>query len=297
MWRLAAIVLAAGLTLLPRTAGAYSVLTHEAIIDASWERGIATILERRFHPSADALAQARAYAYGGCVLPDMGYYPLSSRTFSDLTHYVRAGDFVAALIRDAADVNELAFALGVLAHYTADTNGHAIAINPSTSLLFPKLARKFGRPITYEDSPSSHLRTEFAFDVVQVARGAYLPQSYRDFIGFKVATPVLERAFLETYGLELRDVFANLDLSIGTFRWSVSTLLPALTKAAWDIKKHDVEKLAPGTTPDNVLFRYPRAEYEADWGTDYRRPAFHHRVLGFLIRIVPKVGPFKPLAF
>ena len=35
---------------------------------------------------------------------------------------------------------------------------------------------------------------EFSFDVVQVAAGAYAPEAYHRYIGFKVAKPALERA-------------------------------------------------------------------------------------------------------
>jgi hypothetical protein len=227
----------------------------------------------------------------------MGYYPLSSRFFGDLAHYVRSGDFVTAMIARAEDVNELAFALGALAHYSADTTGHPIAINHAVPLMFPKLAAKYGSTMTYEDAPAAHLRTEFGLDVLQVARGGYLPESYRKFIGFEVSKPLLERAFRETYGLELRDVFGDFDTAVGTFRWAVSGLLPALTKAAWSAKQQELEARQPGLMRDDVVFKYSRAEYEQAWGSSYRRPGVRHRLLAFVIRILPKIGPLKALAF
>jgi hypothetical protein len=289
-------VVCAALLAAAAPAGAYSVLTHEAIIDTTWDDGIRPILVRRFGSSAAALREARAYAYGGCIVQDMGYYPLSSRTFGDLVHYVRSGDFVLTLIRQARTMNELAFALGALAHYTADNYGHPIGINRAVPILFPKVAAKFGNPVTYEDHPTSHLRTEFSFDVVQIARGRYLSEDYHDFIGFQVSKPLLERAFQATYSLELDDVFRDVDMAIATFRWSVGSILPALTKAAWDASR---DKIASTPTPRNadvMPFTYTRRDHEERWGANDQRPGFGHRVLGLLLRVIPKIGPFKTAA-
>ncbi|HEY2842542.1 MAG TPA: zinc dependent phospholipase C family protein, partial [Bryobacteraceae bacterium] len=155
---------------------AYSVLTHEAIVDSAWDASIQKLLLKRF-PAAtpEDLEKAHAYVYGGCIIQDMGYYPFSSRLFSDLTHYVRSGDFVLALIRESQDINEYAFALGALAHYAADNNGHRIATNQAVPILYPELRTRFGKTVTYWDDPLSHIRTEFSFDVLQVARGRYAP--------------------------------------------------------------------------------------------------------------------------
>src|SRR5205823_11072429 len=143
--------------------------------------------------------EAHAYAYGGCVIQDMGYYPLGSHLFSDLTHYVRSGDFVMAMLRDAQNANEYAFAVGAMAHYAADNTGHPLAVNRAVPLLYPKLKAKFGNRVTFMQSPKHHVLVEFSFDVVQVAAGAYAPESYHAHIGFKVAKPLLEQAFHETY--------------------------------------------------------------------------------------------------
>src|SRR6201981_1705747 len=190
----------------------YSLLTPEAIVDSLWDASIQKMLLKRF-PSAtpEELEQAHAYVYGGCILQDLGYYPFSSRFFSDLTHYVRSGDFVVALIRESQDLNEYAFALGALAHYAADSSGHWIATNVAVPILYPELRTRFGKTVTYWDNPTSHLRTEFGFDVLQVAQGRYAPDRYRAFIGFQVSKLVLERAFQDTYGMEIKDVFGSLD--------------------------------------------------------------------------------------
>jgi len=278
-------------------AAAYGVLAHEAVIDATWDKTIVPVLRARFHPTDDELKQARAYAYGGSLIQDIGYYPFSSRQFGDLTHYVRAGDFVAALLADASNVNEYAFALGALAHYAGDNEGHRLAINPSVALIYPKLRAKYGNQVTYEQNPAAHLKTEFAFDVIQVARGSYAPTSYHDFIGFEVSKPVLEKAFRETYGLELSELFGDLDRSVGTFRYAVNTMVPQMVKVAWDAKHDEIIKLSPGVTREQFMFRLTRPQYEHEWGIKYDRPGFGTKLLGVILRIIPKIGPFQALAF
>jgi hypothetical protein len=277
---------------------AYSVLTHEAIVDSQWDASIQKLLLKRFPGTTpEDLEKAHAYVYGGCIIQDMGYYPFSSKLFSDLTHYVRSGDFIQALIRESQDINEYAFALGALAHYAADNNGHRIATNKAVPILYPKLARKFGKEVTYWDNPVSHLRTEFGFDVLQVAQGRYAPDRYRAFVGFQVSKPVLERAFRDTYGLELKDVFGSLDLALGTFRYSVGSLIPGMTRVAWQLKKDEVTKEVPGMTRQRFLYNLSRASYEKEWGTEYHKPGIRTRLVAWVLRIIPKVGPFKSLAF
>src|ERR1035438_5657999 len=188
MNRLSGVLSLSMLIISPSICYGYSVLTHEAIVDSLWDGSIQKMLLERF-PAAtpEELEQAHAYAYGGCIIQDMGYYPFSNRLFSDLTHYVRSGDFIVALIRESQDLNEYAFALGALSHYAADDNGHRLGTNVAVPILYPKLRRRFGKEVTYWDDPLSHLRTEFGFDVLQVAQGRYAPERYHAFIGFQVA--------------------------------------------------------------------------------------------------------------
>jgi len=276
---------------------AYSVLAHESNVDTAWETSIVPVLRQRFpRTSREELAAARAYAYGGCVIQDLGYYPFGSHFFSDLLHYVRSGDFVVALIREAHDVNELAFALGALAHYTADANGHPIAVNPAVAISYPKLRAKFGDRVTYEDSPSRHVMVEFAFDVVQAATGRYAPDAYHKFIGFEVATPVLERAFRDTYALEMKDLF-DADLAIGTYRKAVSSMIPEMTKVAWRDKRDEIMKASPQIQQAAFVYSYSQAQYDKDFGTHYMKPKWYARLVGFIFKLLPKFGPFRPLAF
>jgi hypothetical protein len=276
----------------------YAVLTHEAIVDSTWDRAIKPLLLKRF-PSAteDDLTAAHAYAYGGCIIQDLGYYPFGSKFYSDLTHYVRSGDFIVNLIRESQDLNEYAFALGALAHYASDNNGHRMATNVSVPLLYPKLRLQFGNSVTYADDPFSHTKTEFGFDVFQAAKSRYASAAYKDFIGFQVAKPVLQRAFENTYGMPIEKVFLSIDLAIGSYRRAVGTILPALTKVAWQIKSPEIRKDAPGITRKKFLYNLSRSSYEKNWGSTYQRPGFRSRMLAGIFHIVPRAGPFKALAF
>ena len=279
-------------------ARAYSVLSHEAVIDAAWDLYLKPILLARFPATTpDELRQAHAYAYGGCIIQDMGYYPFGTHLFSDLTHYVRSGDFVQALLRESQDVNEYAFALGALAHYTADNSGHPLAVNAAVAILYPKLRAKYGNQITYTENPVAHLKTEFSFDVVQVANHVYAPEAYHDFIGFQVAKPLLDRAFLDTYGLHLKDIFRDLDLALGTYRRTVASILPTMTKVAWAARRNEIVTAAPGRTKRKFVYILSRSSYEKEWGAKYERPSLWARFLAFLFKIVPKVGPFRSFSF
>jgi hypothetical protein len=276
----------------------YSVLTHEAIIDSAWDDAIRPLLLQRFPNSTpEELKVAHSYAYGGCVIQDLGYYPFGSHFFSDLVHYVRTGDFVQALIRDSQDLNEYAFALGALAHYAADNEGHRLAVNLSVPILYPKLRRKYGDVVTYDQNPGAHLKTEFGFDVLEVAKGRYAADSYHDFIGFQVSKPLLEKAFEETYSLELKSVFSDFDLAVGTYRRSVSEAIPAATRAAWQAKKDQIQKDIPGITKDKFLYHISRATYKKAWAEKYKEPSFREKLLAFLFRLIPKIGPFRVFEF
>ena len=276
---------------------AYSVLSHEATIDVTWDKVLEPLLRQRFpRASAEDLVRARSFAYGGSVIQDLGYYPFGNKFFSNLVHYVRSGDFVEALLRDARDIDEFAFALGALAHYANDTSGHPEAINVTVPVVFPKLQKKYGDVVTYAQAPHQHVIVEFSFDIVHAVGGVFLPDSYKRFIGFRVATPLLERAVRETYGLEMRDLFGDLDRSISTYRYAVSQIIPTLTAAAWRDKHDEIVKLTP-IDRRAFVFTYPRTAFEQDYGRDYQKPGLFARFLGVVYRILPKVGPLKPLSF
>lgn len=201
------------------------------------------------------------------------------------------------MIRDAQDVDEYAFALGALGHYAADNDGHPLAVNRAVALMYPKLRRQFGNRVTYAQSPNSHVMVEFSFDVVQVAAAAYAPEAYHSFIGFRVAKPLLERAFRETYGIEMKDIFFNEDLAIGTYRHAVATTIPEMTKVAWGKKRDEIRKVIPGAKKETVVFNLRRQQYEQEFGADYEKPHGFARFLAFMYRLIPKIGPFRAFSF
>lgn len=286
-----------GMSCSPNCAG-YSVLTHEAIIDAAWKDNIVPVLLSRFpQATPEELLQAHAYAYGGSLIQDMGYYPLGNRFFSDLTHYVRSGDFVLALLGESNDLNEYAFALGALSHYAADTSGHELATNRAVAMLYPGLAKRYGPVVTYEEKPSAHMKVEYGFDVDQVAKGNYAPKAYHDFIGFEVSKPVLERAFARTYSLDMSSIIFSVDLSIGSYRHAVSTVIPRMTKVAWHLKKDQIQNGHPSETKTEFVYNISRSGYRKDWGDIYEKPGFFARLKAFFLRLMPKIGPFSGLAF
>ena len=280
-----------------RQGSGYSVLTHEQVVDLLWEDQLRPLLLKRFPgASEEDIRKAHAYAYGGSLLQDMGYYPFGSKFFSDLVHYVRSGDFVQALLRDASDLNEYAFALGALSHYSSDNSGHP-TINRVVGLEFPKLRRKYGSTVTYADDPKQHIRTEFGFDMVQVAKNRYTSDRYHDMIGFEIAKPLWERAFQETYDLRLEDVFGSVDLAIGSYRRSVSTLIPEMTRVALASRHDVIVKDTPNFDKKKFLYYLSRSNYEHEWGTVYRKPGVGARILAVLLRLIPKIGPFKAVNF
>jgi hypothetical protein len=294
----ASIVLLAAIVCAPREAAGYSVLTHEANVDALWDSSIQPLLARKFpRATREQLKHARAFAYGGSVIQDLGYYPFGSHFFSNLLHYVRTGDFVEAMIGEARDIDEYAFALGALAHYAADNAGHPEAVNRAVALMFPKMRAKYGDVITYEKSPATHVLVEFSFDVVQAAGGAYASEAYHDFIGFEVAKPLLERTFQEVYALEMKDLFLNADLTIGSYRRAISDTIPNITRVAWRDKREEIERIKPGIAQGRFIFNLSRRDYERDFGRDYQRPGLLTRFLGVLYKLLPKIGPLRPLKF
>ena len=276
---------------------AYSVLTHEEIVDLLWTAEIQPLLLKRFPGlSEDQLKEAHAYAYGGAVIQDLGYYPFGSREFSDLVHYVRSGDFVRELLLESQDANEYAFALGALSHYASDIAGHP-AVNQSVAIEYPKLRAKYGESVRYAQDKTAHLKTEFGFDTVQVAKNRYASQQYHDFIGFQVSKGLLERVFPVVYGMQLKDVLTHEDMAVGSYRFAVSRMIPEMTQVALQTHKKELMRETPDFAKKKFLYRLSRSDYEKQWGKDYVKPGVGTRILSTLLRYMPKIGPFKGLAF
>ncbi len=276
---------------------AYSVLTHEEIVDLAWTSEIRPLLIERFPGiTKDQIKEAHAYAYGGSVIQDLGYYPLGSKEFSELTHYVRSGDFVLELLTESQNADEYAFALGALSHYVSDIDGHP-AVNQAVAIRYPKLRAKYGHSVRYAQDKSAHLKTEFGFDTLQVARNRYAPEQFHDFIGFEVSEPLLERVFPVVYGLDLKDILTHEDLAVGSYRFFISRLIPKMTQVALQVHKKELVRETPNFARQKFLYRLSRADYERAWGKTYTKPGLGTRILSTLLRAAPRVGPFKSLGF
>ena len=299
-WRLLSIrvaVLCILILMSRASSSAYSVLTHEEIVDLLWTDEIRPLLLQRYPGLTEQqITEAHAYAYGGAVIQDLGYYPFGSTEFSDLVHYVRSGDFVVELILESQDVNEYAFALGALSHYASDIAGHP-AVNQSVAIEYPKLRAKYGKSVRYAQDKTAHLKIEFGFDTAQVAKNRYASQQYHDFIGFQVSKPLLERVFPIVYGMQLKDVVTHEDMAVGSYRYAVSHMIPEMTQVALQTHKKELMRETPDFAKQKFLYRLARSDYEKQWGKDYKKPGVGTRILSSLFRYMPRVGPFKGLGF
>ncbi len=290
------LAIAATVLALPLSSTAYSVLSHEQVVDECWKPIVVPMLLRRFPGlTPDQIAEAHSYAYGGSVIQDVGYYPHGSHEMSDLLHYVRTGDFVQNLLADATTADEFAFAIGSLAHYDGDIIGHPQATNVVTAMQYPQLEAKYGSHVTYYEDPTAHVRTEFGFDVVEVAQGKFQEDAYRDFIGFRVATDLLNRAFLDTYGISVQSLVNDENRSINTYRHDVSTVIPEATRIAWATYKKQIVAAEPTATERKFQYRLSNTAYERAWGGGYQQPTAKEKFLAFIVRILPKIGPLKAL--
>ena len=282
--------------LLPLPAPAYSVLTHEELIDFAWNDSIRPLLLSRYPGTSEAALQvAHAYAYGGSAIQDMGYYPFGKQFFSNLTHYVRTGDFIDSLFRNARNVNELAFAIGALSHYLGDNIGHSECINPATAIEFPRLRKKYGELVTYDQSPHGHVRTEFAFDIDQLSHHRLAPEAYLNHIGLAVPRRLVERAFYETYGLSLREVLGPERPAITSYRRSVRSFVPRFAHAETVLHKNfppDIEDEAFQHFEHEV----EHADFQKHWANNRRHPGFITHLVAIAIFILPKVGPLSDLS-
>jgi len=281
----------------PPNVRAYSVLTHEELIDLAWNDSIQPLLLARFPgASGEQLREAHAYAYGGSAIQDMGYYPFGKPFFSDLTHYVRSGDFVAWLFHNARTMDEYAFAIGALSHYLGDSIGHSEAINPATAVEFPNLKRKFGPSITYDQSPHGHIRTEFAFDIDELTDTAFAPPAYLHFIGLKVPEKFLEQAFISTYGFDIHELFARTRPALRSYRTSVRSFIPAFAEAEVVLHRHQFPPDPDDEAHRIFAERVAQTNYQRHWAHTFRGPGIRAHLLAVLVFIIPKIGAVSDLA-
>jgi hypothetical protein len=296
LYRGLALLLAAVLVCPP--ADAYSLQSHEQLIDLTWKSSIAPLLLSRYPNLTPAeLERARAYAYAGSVIQDIGYYPFGDPFFSDLTHYVRTGDFVVHLFRDAQSANQLAFAVGALSHYIGDNIGHSQATNRAVPVEFPKLATKYGPVVTFGENAHAHVQTEFAFDINELAHQRFAPLPYLRHVGLSVPTKQLANAFYETYGLS--EGFAKARtrrVNVRGFRFAVRSLLPRVAYAVTLLHNKHMPPDTPGPELEKLEQAIAQVAAENDWNKYRRGPGIWTYSLAGFIYIVRKIGPFKMVA-
>ncbi|MDX5346765.1 MAG: zinc dependent phospholipase C family protein [Hymenobacteraceae bacterium] len=275
------------LTVYPKQVYSYGPLAHQTLLDAAWPGTIEPFLLNRY-PEANQqqLLEAHAYAYGGSVIHDLGYFPYGGELYSELVHYVRSGDFIVALFEEATTINELAFAIGAMSHYYGDRFGHPVATNPAVGLLYSDTAQTCYHAYTYHDNELAHLKTELGFDMLLLARGHYAPDVFRNFTGFKIAKSSLARAFERTYGIPLHSQFLNLNLSLMLYRKTMKTYFPKITRIAWQVK-HVESTEAP--TQYRYLYK--------GWAYNVDKPELNERIIAAGLRVAPKFGPLQPLAY
>lgn len=285
------------LTLAPSGTRAYSVLTHEELIDLAWNDSIRPLLLAKFPNATEhQLVVAHSYAYGGSAVQDMGYYPFGKRFFSNLTHYVRSGDFVAWMLQNARTLDEYAFAIGALSHYLGDSIGHSRAINPATAMAFPKLEHKYGPSVTYGESPHGHIRTEFAFDVQELTNLEFAPPAYLRAVGFRVPRRFLERAFVHTYGFDIRSILGPDRPALRSYRTSVRSFIPKFAEAEVVLHRHSFPSPPDDESYRTFAQRVHRTNYDRRWKHTYKGPGFKAHLLAIVVFLVPKIGAASDLA-
>jgi Zinc dependent phospholipase C len=294
VWLLAVLLLLPGC----RQATAYSLFTHERLIDLTWETSIVPLLLSRYPTLTSAeLEHARAYAYGGSVVQDIGYYPFGDSSFSNLTHYVRSGDFVVNLFRNAHNADELAFAIGALSHYIGDSVGHSEATNLAVPIEFPKLRAEYGPVVSYAQGRHQHVQTELAFDIDEIAYQRVPPLPYLHHVGIQVPVRQLALAFYQTYGLS-EDFSAKRGrrFNVGGYRFAVRTFIPRISYALALLHRH---REPPETnTPERLEIDEEVAAVAAEnhWRAYRHRTGIGTYALAGLIFVLPKIGPLKLLA-
>ncbi|MGA8732219.1 MAG: zinc dependent phospholipase C family protein [Terracidiphilus sp.] len=298
--RLQKIIWLALLLALPceRQAVAYSLLTHEQLIDLTWKESIVPLLLSHYpNLTAAQLDEARSYTYGGCVIQDIGYYPFGDVSYSNLTHYVRSGDFVVNLFRNAQNVNELAFAVGALSHYVGDSIGHSQATNVAVPVEFPKLREEYGPVVSYAEGKHQHVRTEFGFDIEEISHHRMAPIHYLRHIGLRVPVRQLALAYYQTYGIAEKFSGGRARrFNIPGYRFAARNFIPRIAYAVTML--HRRHEPADPNTPEMQEFANEVAAVAADdnWQHYRRKAGIGTYVLAGIIFVIPKFGPLTLVA-
>ncbi len=276
---------------------AYSVQTHEQLIDLAWKQSIRPLLLQRYPNLTEAqIQEAHAYAYGGCAIQDLGYYPFGNSFLSDLAHYIRPGDFILSLIDNAHNADELAFAIGALSHYIGDIIGHSEAINRAVGIEFPELAKKYGPIVTYDKDEHAHVRTEFAFDVNQISKRHFAPSAYLKHVGLEVPIPLVRRAFFQTYGIDLYDIIGYRRPVLTGYHFAIRSFLPRIAYAEVVLHKNSFPPYVPNPASDSLLKDLAQSEFENGWDQYRKNPGIGTHLLAYVLFILPRIGPLSDAA-
>ena len=281
-----------------RAVHAYSVQSHQQLVDLSWRPAIEPLLLARFPGlTAGQLREAHAYAYGGCAIQDLGYYPFGDEFFSNLLHYVRSGEFVQQLLKDADSPDELAFALGALSHYVGDSLGHSIATNNAVPVEFSTLRQKYGSWVTYDEDPHAHVQAEFAFDVNQISKDRFAPVDYLESVGLQVPVPLLARSFETIYGIPLHDVLGGSQRpNLFGYRLSVHHWLPRIAAAEALLHGKGMPADTPGPEFHRMLQALKQSGDDNGWSKFRSAPGFETYLLAGMVYVTPKIGAPTMLA-
>jgi len=283
---------------LPIQLHAYALITHEQLVDLTWQDSIVPLLLSQYpNLTVAELDEARAYAYGGCVIQDIGYYPYGEASFSNLTHYVRPGDFVVSLLRNAHTANELAFAIGALSHYVGDTIGHPLAVNVAVPVEFPSLAAKYGNSVNYSQGRHQHVQVEFAFDIDEIVHHRVAPVRYLRHIGLRVSMRQLALAYYQTYGItDGFSRFRGRRVNVPAYRFAARSFIPRIAYAVTLLHRKSEPAEPASTERDDYDAQVATTAANDDWKKYQDHAGIGTYVLAGVIFILPKIGPLKLVA-
>jgi hypothetical protein len=94
---------------------------------------------------------------------------------------------------------------------------------------------------------------------------------------------------------KLAQFASSMNRAIGST--TASRLIPQMTQVALQTHKKELMRETPNFAKRKFLYRLSRSDYEKQWGKDYAKPGLGTRILSTFLRYMPKVGPFKGLAF
>ena len=292
--RLAAFLIASSLLLIvPADGRAFSVTAHQGVVDQAWGLTLVPLIRQRFPNATDReLTEAHAYARGGSISPILVLSARESFVFrpAALRSHRR---FRQPSVNWGQLSGRICVRLGMLGHYEAPAGIRKRPIFRCPSSI-PSSSRNTATPSPMRTHPRAPTNS------IRCAAGRSSQRNtdlFEHSIDFKVPRDALERAFAETYGLQLNDLFDNYDIAIYTYRWGFRTIINEGTGIAWALYRKDIESNEPGVTSKEFVREISRGDFERQFGKAFLEPGYLPRFVGFLGTLVPDVGPLKRLPF